>query len=87
MNAFQQFLTIGFGLVVLIAVAKLFTGPFRWALRLALNTVLGFAALLVFNMVGGGFGITLGLTLFNVLVVGILGLPGFALLLVIKWLF
>lgn len=54
--------------------------------KLALNTVIGVAALILINMVGINFGITIGVNLLNGLVVGVLGVPGVALLLLLQWL-
>lgn len=83
----QQVLIGVFGVVVLFVAFKLFTAPMRWALKALINTVLGFGGLLVFNVVGQQFGLSLGLNLLNAAVVGVLGLPGFALLLMLQWLF
>ena len=54
--------------------------------KLALNTIIGVAALILINMVGINFGITIGVNLINGLVVGVLGVPGVALLLLLQWL-
>ena len=37
------------------------------------------------NLTSGITGLTLGLNLWNALVIGILGLPGFGLLLLVQW--
>lgn len=69
----------------LIALLRIFSKPFRMALKLLLNTLLGFGALWVVNVTAGMTGIALGLNLWNALVVGILGVPGFVLLLMVQW--
>ena len=56
----------------------------RAPLRLG-NTALGFAALWCVRATAALTGITLGLNAFNALVIGILGLPGFVLLLLTQW--
>jgi inhibitor of the pro-sigma K processing machinery len=56
------------------------------ALNLLLRCALGFAALLLFNIAGGGFGLSVGLNVLNAGVVGLLGVPGFALLLILQML-
>ncbi len=83
----QQILIGVFGVVIVLVVLKLFTAPMRWAFKALLNTVLGFVGLLLFNMVGEQVGLSLGLNLLNAAVIGVLGLPGFALLLMLQWLF
>ena len=54
-------------------------------LRVLGNTALGFAALWCVRATTALTGITLGLNAFNALVIGILGLPGFVLLLLTQW--
>ena len=69
----------------LIALIRVFSAPLRLALKLLANTALGFLALWAVGLTSGITGIALGLNLWNALVIGILGLPGFALLLLVQW--
>lgn len=69
----------------LIALLRVFSKPFRLALKLLANTLLGFLALWAVNLTAGVTGIALGLNLWNALIIGVLGLPGFALLLLVQW--
>ena len=69
----------------IIALLRVFSAPVRVALRLLLNTLLGFLALWAVHLTAGITGITLGLNLWNALVVGVLGVPGFPLLLLVQW--
>ena len=69
----------------IIALLRVFSAPLRVALRLLLNTLLGFLALWAVHLTAGITGITLGLNLWNALVVGVLGVPGFLLLLLVQW--
>lgn len=87
MPVYQQVLIGVFVLIMLFAVIKLFSAPLRWAAKFLFNTVLGFLGLFVFNLLGTYTGVTLGLNLINALIIGVLGLPGLALLLFLKWLF
>ena len=68
-------------LFVLLGVIRLFAAPLKTALKLLLSTLLGFAALLALT------GFTLGVNLFNALVIAILGLPGLVLLVLLKLVF
>ncbi len=72
------------GVVMLL---KIFGTPIRLALKLALNTLLGFAELVVLNFLGSLVGIGIGINLVNALVVAVLGIPGVFLLFLVKWLF
>ena len=69
----------------LIALLRVFRAPLRVAVKLLANTLLGFLALWVVNLTSGITGLTLGLNLWNALVIGVLGLPGFGLLLLVRW--
>ena len=72
-------------LFFLIALIRIFSTPLRIALKLLVNTLLGFLALWATNLTAGITGITLGFNLLNALIIGILGLPGFVLLLLTQW--
>ena len=72
---------------VVLGVVQLFSAPLKLALKVLLNTLLGFAALFLLNLASGLTGFTLGLNLFNALVIGILGVPGLVLLALLKLVF
>ena len=72
------------GVVILL---KVFSTPLRLAAKLALNTLLGFAELIIVNFLGTWVGVAIGVNLVNAVVAGILGIPGVVLLLLTKWLF
>ena len=72
-------------LVVLVTLF-LFKRPIKFIFRLLFNTLLGFVILFALNFFGASLGITLGINLFNAVVVAILGLPGVGLLLILQWL-
>ena len=79
---------VSLGLVLLFLVVEffmVFSAPLKVALRVLINSVLGFGALWLLNLTGGVTGIALGLNIFNSLTVGILGVPGLFLLLLLQW--
>lgn len=85
-----SFLTIGAIVICVLLVVLLFKilkTPLKWALKLLLNAVGGFIALVILNFFGGFVGLSLTINLINCLVAGILGLPGVVLLLVLKYIF
>ena len=53
----------------LVALIRVFSSPFRLALKLLLNTLLGFLALGAVRLTAGLTGIALGLNLWNALVI------------------
>ena len=69
----------------IIAMIREFSAPLKLAVKLLVNTLLGFLALWAVNLTAGVTGIALGVNVFNALVIGILGLPGFVLLLLVQW--
>ena len=64
---------------------RLLLKPLKWAVKLLLNALGGFVLLFVVNFVGSWVGLSVGITWLNALVAGVLGLPGVALLLVLKF--
>ena len=72
---------------VVLGVIQLFSAPLKLALKVLVNTLLGFAALFLLNLASGLTGFTLGLNLLNALTVGILGVPGLVLLVLLKLVF
>ncbi len=68
-----------------LVVLRLVSGPLRLALRVLVNTALGFGAVWLVNLTTAATGLHLGLNLFNALTIGILGLPGFGLLVLLRW--
>ena len=69
----------------LIPVLVLCRRPLASLGRFALRSGLGLVFLWLFQGLGGLLGIHLGVNLINSLILGALGLPGFALLLMTQW--
>lgn len=75
----------GAGLLAALLILLLFH---RWLFQLAglaLRTLLGGLFLQLLVVLGSPLGICLGVNLFNALVLGLLGAPGFGLLLLLSW--
>jgi len=87
MPTYQKIIFVVSVLAMLLAIIAIFKSPLKVILKLLFNTLLGFAGLLLFNQLGNVTGVYLGLNLVNAVTVGILGVPGLALLLIIKWIF
>jgi inhibitor of the pro-sigma K processing machinery len=60
--------------------------PIKIVLKLVLNTVIGFIALFALNWLGSFVGIPLPINWLNAVLVGVLGVPGVALVLLLQWL-
>ena len=87
MNIAEQFLLAIALLFLALVLFKLFSAPLRLALKVAANTALGFLALIDLDLFSPLLGLHIGVNLVNALVVGILGLPGLALLVLSQWVF
>lgn len=85
MDLSQKIITGLLAAFFLIALLRVFSTPLKVAFRLLANTLLGFLALWVVNLTAGITGIALGINVLNALIIGILGLPGFVLLLLMQW--
>lgn len=72
-----------FAAIVLLRVMSL---PIRLIFKLLLNTACGCGLLILFNLFSAATGFTVSINLFSAAVVGLLGLPGFGLLLIVRYL-
>jgi len=73
------------GTLCVLAGLSLLRRPLGALFRLLGRTGVGLAFLAVFAPIGQFLGAGLGVNLFNALILGVLGVPGFGLLLMLKW--
>lgn len=79
-------IALGLTLLFLVVVClRLFAAPLKLALKVVFNSALGFGAMWLLNLTTSVTGLSLGLSWFNAIVIGILGVPGFGLLLLVQW--
>lgn len=78
-------LACGFALFLLYVVAYILYVPLKMIVRLAYNAVLGGLALYVVNLVGRFFGFSVAINPATALIAGLLGLPGLALIIALKY--
>ena len=71
--------------LLLCAALLLLRRPAARLLRLALRSSVGLVVLTLFSQVDHLFGVHLGVNAVNALVLGLLGVPGFGLLLMLQW--
>ena len=79
------------GVIIIIAILVLVVfiilkKPIKIVLKLILNTAVGFIVLFALNWLGAFVGITVAINWINAVIVGVLGVPGVALILLINWL-
>ena len=68
-----------------LSIVALLHRPLGYLMRLAARSAVGLAVLALFSQVGQFIGVSLGVNLVNALVLGVLGVPGFGLLLMLQW--
>lgn len=85
MEPVMALVPVAVGVLLLLLVIKIFATPLKWAMKLLLNTLIGFVALFILNFLGDFVGISLGINWLNALVTGVLGVPGVVLLLLLKY--
>lgn len=68
------------GIVFLTVLAS----PLKKFLKILINSIIGVVGLLVFNFIGHYFNFTIGINLGSILTLGILGIPGFLLLIFLR---
>lgn len=73
-----------FGLFLLFLVGQAFWKPLRMLLYTGLRLILGGIFLVLVNFTAGSLGFSLGVNPASALTVGLLGLPGFLLLIALK---
>lgn len=70
--------------VAVLAALVVLRRPLGLLIRLLVRSALGLGGIWLFNLAGGLIGVQVGLNLFTALTVGLLGLPGFGLLLLLQ---
>ena len=78
------FLTYVGAILLIFIVGRIFVWPMKVVLKLALNSLIGGAAILLVNALGAQWDIFIPLNILNALIVGVLGLPGAVLLLILQ---
>ena len=71
---------------LILTIFTILKTPFKMIFKLVLNTVIGFIMLFLINYVGAFVGISIGVNWLNAVIVGVLGVPGVALILLLQWL-
>ena len=72
------------GFAILYILVWFFMKPVKFVLKLAANSVIGSLSLILFNYAGSLFNMSLGVNIYSSVVCGLLGIPGFLLLLCSK---
>ena len=85
MTALPDYVAWGLAVLLLCAALFLLRWPLAQLIRLILRSSVGLFLLALFSQIGNFIGISLGVNVVNALVLGVLGMPGFGLLLMLQW--
>lgn len=72
------------GIMLIFMVSWIFVKPLKFLGRLLLNSILGALLLIIFNYFGQFTGVNIGVNEVTALSIGILGIPGFIAILLLK---
>lgn len=72
----ESILSFLLGILVLFVLARFLILPLRVIFRLMLNGLAGGVVLVLFNIVGGVFGLSIQISPLNAIIAGIFGVPG-----------
>lgn len=72
------------GIMLIFMVSWIFVKPLKFLGRLVLNSILGVVLLIIFNYFGQFTSVYIGVNEVTALSIGILGIPGFVAILLIK---
>ena len=81
---FNVVLTFLACIIFLFIFGKIFIWPLKSIFKLVFNSVLGGVLIYIINVVGMNFGFHIGINILTSAIVGILGVPGAALLIILK---
>lgn len=72
------------GIMLIFMTSWIFFKPFKIVGKIILNSLIGALALMIFNYFGQYSGVYIGVNQFTALIIGILGIPGFVAILLVK---
>jgi inhibitor of the pro-sigma K processing machinery len=75
------------GGMILITALLIFSKPLKSILKIIVHSAIGCVAIFLFNLFKGTTGLFIGLNAATAVTVGILGLPGFIMLLILQFIF
>ncbi|HOV26884.1 MAG TPA: pro-sigmaK processing inhibitor BofA family protein [Sedimentibacter sp.] len=77
-------LTYTAGIMLVFMISWIFFKPLKFVGKIILNSLIGALALIIFNYFGQYTGVHIGVNEFTALIIGLLGIPGFIALLLVK---
>jgi len=81
---FNSIITFLACIIFIFIFGKIFILPLKSVFKLIFNSILGAVLLYIINLIGANLGFHIGINIFTSICVGILGIPGAALLVILK---
>ena len=72
------------GGIILLVAAVFLSKPTKHVMKVIFDSAIGFMAIVIFNFFSGMFGMYIGVNAATAVTVGLLGLPGFVMILVLQ---
>lgn len=72
------------GVIIACVLLVVFARPIRTLIKIAVNSAVGGIAIIIFNFISQLFGFFIGVNALTAVTVGILGIPGFIMLLMLQ---
>jgi inhibitor of the pro-sigma K processing machinery len=73
-----------FVLILIIILLTILATPIKWLIKVLISSGVGAIALIAFNFISHYIGFSIGINPASILTIGILGIPGFILLIFLK---
>lgn len=87
METVSSLLMAGAAILFVVLLIKVITKPIKAVLKFLLHAALGYALLFLVNFLGEYVGIQIEMSLLNIVIAALAGVPGVALLVLAKFLF
>ena len=84
MNTTSTIIIFLASIAALIIFGRVILLPLKIIIKLILNSIIGGLIIAFINLIGGSFGLHIGLNIVTTIFVGILGIPGAILLIIFK---
>lgn len=81
---YNTIIAFAFAALLIYVIGRLLVVPVKMMVKLLGNVLVGGLLLLIFNFLGSPLGINLGVNIITALTVGLLGIPGLAMLVFIQ---
>lgn len=78
-------ITLAVGILLVSLLLRILKKPIKWIFKLLLHALFGYVYLFIFNFIGAWFGVSLDVTWLTAVVSGVFGIPGVAVLLLLKY--